>query len=35
MQIYVGLWPDNDQRTRATIDDLEIGQSPSAAGSTS
>jgi integrase len=22
LQIYVGLWPDNDQRTRATIDQL-------------
>jgi hypothetical protein len=26
LQIYVGLWPDNDQRTRAAIDDLDLNQ---------
>jgi integrase len=26
LQIYVGLWPDNQQRTRAAIDGLGIGQ---------
>ncbi len=35
LQIYVGLWPDSDQRTRAAIDGLGIGQPPSAGGSTS
>jgi integrase len=25
LQIYVGLWPDNDQRTRAAIDQLQLG----------
>jgi integrase len=34
LQIYVGLWPDNDQRTRAAIDDLGIGQRASAVDST-
>jgi integrase len=35
LQIYVGLWPDNDQRTRAAIDDLGIGHRASAVDSTS
>jgi integrase len=26
LQIYVGLWPDNDQRTRAAIDHLDLNQ---------
>jgi integrase len=26
LQIYVGLWPDNDERTRAAIDDLDLNQ---------
>jgi integrase len=30
LQIYVGLWPDNDQRTRAAIDALALDQ-PAAA----
>jgi integrase len=35
LQIYVGLWPDNDQRTRTAIDDLGIGHRASAVDSTS
>lgn len=35
LQIYVGLWPDNDQRTRAAIDGLGIGQPASAVSSSS
>jgi integrase len=35
LQIYVGLWPDNDQRARAAIDDLAIGHRAGAADSTS
>jgi integrase len=26
LQIYVGRWPDNDERTRAAIDDLDLDQ---------
>jgi integrase len=26
LQIYVGLWPDNDRRTRAAIDHLDLNQ---------
>jgi integrase len=26
LQTYVGLWPDHDQRTRAAIDGLQLGQ---------
>ncbi len=35
LQIYVGLWPDNDQRTRAAIDGLGFGQPPSSVSSSS
>jgi integrase len=31
LQIYVGLWPDHDQRTRAAIDGLRLSQPTSAA----
>jgi integrase len=26
LQIYVGLWPDHDQRTRAAIDALDLNE---------
>ena len=33
LQIYVGLWPDSDQRTRAAIDQLQLNQpAPEAPG---
>lgn len=28
LQIYVGLWPDNHQRTRAAIDHLDLNRAP-------
>ncbi len=30
LQVYVGLWSDNDQRTRAAIDALRLGAPASA-----
>lgn len=35
LQIYVGLWPDNEQRTRAAIDDLGMVQCASVRDGTS